>query len=220
MMDSYFCSSNYSMLLSVIYGSSFLRESFTMLFICCSRSALCACASELREYYLLQATRMSRTSHGHEPHCDNPSYIISDLMSLSYKYQYMTCKKHRYCALTSYWKSLNKYILNPCYVCACVYVCTVTDVYVSIILATFRTQTSSQPLTDRLICCSSNTLIVTQCKYKKTGSWRDTLTFLITQMWHDWPNCNRTTSSTNIINGYSQQKYLNLVTKHYDTDDA
>jgi len=65
----------------------FFRESFTMLFMCCSGSALRACACELREYYLLQATRTSHTSHVHEPHCDHPLYIISDLMSLSYKYQ-------------------------------------------------------------------------------------------------------------------------------------
>ena len=86
-MASHFCSSNYNMLLSVIYGSSFFRESFTVLFMWCSGSALCACACELREYYLLQATRMSHTSHVHEPQCDHPSYKISDLMSLSYKYQ-------------------------------------------------------------------------------------------------------------------------------------
>ena len=71
----------------------------------------------------------------------------------------MTCKKHRYCALTIYSKSLNKYILNPCYVCSCMYVCmcthvhtyTINDVYVSIILAKLRNQTSSQPPTDRYI---------------------------------------------------------------------
>jgi hypothetical protein len=40
MMDSYFCSSNYNMLLSVIYGSSFFREPFTMLFMV---SLMCMC---------------------------------------------------------------------------------------------------------------------------------------------------------------------------------
>jgi hypothetical protein len=87
----------------------------------------------------------------------------------------MTCKEHKYCALTIFWKNL-KYIHKPCYVCTCVCVCVYVVcahvcvcicasarahthtksliylyiyIYISIIVATFRTQTNSQSLKDR-----------------------------------------------------------------------